>query len=379
MTTIPLVDLKRQYQTIQEEIQSAWNRVVGNADFILGEEVASFEAAFAAACRASHAVGTSSGTTALHLALAALGIGPGDEVVTVANTFIATTEAISQAGARVVFADVNEQTLTMDPGALVKSITEKTRAVIPVHLYGQSADMENISAIARRHGLKIIEDAAQAHLAEFNGNPVGHYADAACFSFYPGKNLGAYGDAGIVVTSDGKLAEKMRMLANHGRTSKYEHLLEGYNYRLDALQAAILNVKLKYLQSWTERRWEIARTYDRFFKETDFRTPYVDGRARHVYHLYVIRSEGRERWARRFLDAGISTGIHYPIPLHLQPAYRYLGYRKGDLPVTEGAAEEILSLPLFPELTSAEIERIIDVPRREFGLSGSVLKESSHV
>ncbi len=364
MNKIPLIDLKRQYLSIKEEVDAAIQNVLDSSCFICGEPVESFEKSFAHLCGVNFGVGTSSGTTALHLALTTLGIGRGDEVITTANTFIATTEAISQTGARVIFADIDERTYNIDCKSFQEKITPRTKAVVPVHLYGQSADMEAIGRIANKHRLKLIEDASQAHLAEFNGKPVGSFGDCAIFSFYPGKNLGAYGDAGMVVTDDEVLAQKMRMLSNHGRINKYEHLMEGYNYRLDTLQAAVLNVKLKHLSKWTQQRREIAQIYDKMFKDCDVITPAIDHRAKHVYHLYVIRVKNRERLEKTLTQNGISTGIHYPRPLHLQKAYQYLGYKKGDFPVTEQCAGEILSVPLFPELTSSEIDRIIQCIRQ---------------
>ena len=362
---IPLVDLKRQYQSIEQEMMAAIKNVLDETSFILGEPVACFEKSFAGFCGVASGIGTSSGTTALHLALVALGIVPGDEVITVANTLIATSEAISQTGAKVVFVDIDEKTYNLDISKLEEKITARTKAIIPVHLFGQSADMEAIMQIARTKNLKVIEDASQAHLAEFKGKRVGSFGDAACFSFYPGKNLGAYGDAGIVVTNHQTLAQKMRILSNHGRINKYEHLVEGYNYRLDTLQAAVLNVKLKYLDQWTQKRRQIAHLYDILLKDAAVKTPFVDERARHVYHLYVIRLADRLRLEKILTEHGIATGVHYPVPLHLQKAYQYLGYKKGDLPVTERCADEILSLPIFPELTNEEINTIGHVIRRE--------------
>ena len=365
MNKIPLIDLKRQYLTIKEEIDAAIQSVLNSACFILGEPVEAFEKSFAQACGVEFGVGASSGTTALYLALTTLGIGAGDEVITTANTFIATTEAISQTGARVIFADINEGTYNIDCNSLEQKITPRTKVIVPVHLYGQSADMEAVCRIAKKHDLKVIEDASQAHLAEFNGQPVGSFGDCAVFSFYPAKNLGAYGDAGMVVTNDETLAQKMRMLSNHGRINKYEHVMEGYNYRLDTLQAAVLNVKFKYLAKWTQQRREIAQIYDKSLKDFDVIIPVADPRAKHVFHLYVIRVKNRERLEKTLAQNGISTGVHYPAPLHLQKAYQHLGYKRGDLPVTERCCEEILSLPLFPELTSLELDRIIEVIRRE--------------
>ncbi|MFA5060536.1 MAG: DegT/DnrJ/EryC1/StrS family aminotransferase [Candidatus Omnitrophota bacterium] len=359
MIKIPLVDLKRQYQTIKKEIDRALLDIVERSSFISGPEINTFERSFAKMCGADCAVAVSSGTTAIYLALMALKIGKGDEVITAPNTFIATTEAISQTGAKVVFADVDDRTLNIDPEKLKKMITRRTKAVIPVHLYGQMCDMDAIMNIARRHHLLVIEDAAQAHLSEFKGKRAGSFGAAGCFSFFPGKNLGAYGDAGAIVTNDKKLAKEMKMLSDHGRIAKYEHLKEGYNYRMDNIQAAILNIKLKYLPRWTEKRRKIAQRYSELFAGTDIKTPYIDLRAKPVYHQYVVRIKNRDKVQGYLIEQGISTGIHYPIALHLQKAYRYLGYKKGDFPIVEKAASEILSLPIFPELTENEMQIIV--------------------
>lgn len=361
---IPLVDLKRQYLSIKPEIDAAMQRILDETDFIMGKDVKILEESFAQVCGVRYGIGASSGTTALYLALVGLGIGPGDEVITVPNTFIATTEAISQTGARVVFVDIDEKTYNIDVRAIEKAITKKTKAIIPVHLYGQPADMAAIQTIARKKNLKIIEDASQAHLAEFQGRPAGSWSDVACFSFYPGKNLGAYGDAGMVVTDDEPLARQIRMLSDHGRTSKYEYEKEGYNYRIDTLQAAILNVKLKHLGRWTKERQKWAALYDKLLSGLDVVIPGVDPRAKHVYHLYVIRLKDRDRVKAALAEQGISAGIHYPIPLHLQKAYAYLGYKKGTFPIAEQGAQEILSLPMFAELSMSDIEYIVGVLKK---------------
>ncbi len=361
MDEIPLVDLKKQYLSIKKEIDKAIQGVIDETAFIMGDHVKGFEESFASIFGVGYAVGASSGTAAIFLALEALDIGEGDEVITVANTFIATTEAISSTGARVVFVDVDERTFNIDVARLEERITEKTKAIVPVHLYGQAADMDVIMKIAKRHELKVVEDASQSHLAEFNGKKVGTFGDAACFSFYPGKNLGAYGDAGMVTTSSSELADRIRKLSDHGRINKYEYVMEGYNFRLDALQAAILKVKLKYLPEWTEKRRAIAQAYNGLLQNLDIVTPYVDPRCKHVYHLYVVRTKVREQLKEALTKEGISTGIHYPIPLHLQKAYKYLGYKKGDFPVSEECSREILSLPIFPELTDEEVNRVANI------------------
>lgn len=358
--TIPLVDLKAQYQTIKPEIDAAMQRVVNNTAFILGKEVAEFEKNFAAFCRAQHCVGTASGTAALHLALLILGVQPGDEVITTAHTFIATSEVISVIGAKPVFVDIDPRTYNIDPNLIERAITPRTRVIIPVHLYGQPAEMDAILEIARKHNLRVIEDAAQAHGAEYRGRRAGTMGDVACFSFYPGKNLGAYGDAGALVTNDAALAEHARMLRDHGRRDKYAHQIVGYGYRLDALQAAILGAKLPHLDAWNARRQEIADYYTELLSNTDLVTPYAPPHITPVYHLYVVRSKNRDGLQKHLKARGIETGIHYPIPLHLQPVYHDLGYKVGDFQHTEQAANAILSLPMYPELTDAQVQQIVD-------------------
>lgn len=378
--TIPLVDLKAQYRAIKPEMDAAMQRVVDNTSFILGKEVTDFERDFAAFSGVTHCVGADSGTAALHLALLILGVQPGDEVITTTHTFIATAEVVSLIGARPVLVDIDPRTYNIDPAQIERAITPRTRVIMPVHLYGQPAEMDAILDIARRHGLKVIEDAAQAHGAEYRGRRAGSMGEVACFSFYPGKNLGAYGDAGALVTNDAGLAEQARMLRDHGRRGKYEHQIVGYGYRLDALQAAILGVKLSHLDRWNARRREIAECYDELLTTTDLATPYVPPHVTPVYHIYCVRAPGKRDWSpsgdgapsrrdalREHLKArGIETGIHYPIPLHLQPVYKDLGYKAGDFPHAEKAAEEILSLPMYPELTEIQIGQIVDAIR-EFG------------
>ncbi len=356
---IPFVDLKKQYQLIKVEIDKAIQLIIENTSFIGGKVVKEFEEAFAKECDVKHVVSTSSGTTALYLALMALGVGTKDEVITVPATFIATTEAISQTGAKVVFVDIDPKTYTLDVNKLEKAITEKTKVIIPVHLYGHPADMTRINEIARKHNLTVIEDAAQAHLAEVDGKKIGSLSDATCFSFFPGKNLGAYGDAGCVSTQDSNLAKRMKMLANHGRLDKYEHEIVGYNYRMDAMQAAILNVKLKYLSQWTEQRRAIALKYNKLFADIEgIVTPFESEQVKHVYHLYVVCLERRDEKKDFLNQQNIKTGIHYPIPIHLQKAYHFLGHSKGDFPETEHLFSQCLSLPMFPEITEEEIKRV---------------------
>jgi dTDP-4-amino-4,6-dideoxygalactose transaminase len=358
--TIPLVDLKAQYQTIKPEIDAAMQRVVNNTAFILGKEVAEFEKNFAAYCHTQFCVGTDSGTAALHLALLVCGVQPGDEVITTTHTFIATAEVISLIGARPVFVDIDPRTYNIDPNRVERAITPRTRAIIPVHLYGQPAEMDAILDLARKHNLRVIEDAAQAHGAEYRGRRAGSMGDIACFSFFPAKNLGAYGDAGALVTNNAELAERARMLRDHGRRDKYQHLIVGYGYRLDALQAAILGAKLPHLDAWNARRRVIADYYTELLTNSDVITPYVPPHITPVYHLYVVRVKNRDGLKEHLKARGIETGVHYPIPLHLQPVYQNRGYKIGDFPHTEKAANGVLSLPMYPELTDAQVQQIVD-------------------
>ena len=344
------MDLAAQYRVIKTDIQTAIDRVLGNTSFILGEEVSQFEEAFASYVRAAGAVGVSSGTAAIELALRALGIGPGDEVITTAHTFIATAEAVTNVGARPVFADIDPVSYNIDPDHVERLVTDRTRAILPVHLYGHPADLPALMAIAERRNLWVIEDAAQAHGAEIDGRRVGSIGHVACFSFYPGKNLGAYGDAGAVTGNDLAVLDRVRRLRDHGRTSKYEHAEIGFAERMDALQAAILRAKLPYLESWTEARRAGAARYDRLLAGVDVEPPSAAPNVRHVYHLYVVRSRERDALLARLRQNGVGAGIHYPIPLHRQPAYEALGYGNISLPHTERAAAEVLSLPIYPEI-----------------------------
>lgn len=367
-TRIPLVDLKAQYQLIKPEVDAALQSVLDSTAFINGPAVSEFEQAFADFCQARYAIGVASGTAALQLVLKALGIGSGDEVITVAHTFCATAEAIELVGARPVFVDIDPKTHTLDPNLLERAITLRTRAVIPVHLYGLPADMDAINAIASRHNLYVIEDAAQAHGARYKGRRVGSLGHVACFSFYPSKNLGAYGDAGAVTTNDLELAQRILALRDHGRVvgangkrAKYEHDLVGYSERLDTLQAAVLRAKLNHLPAWTQARRRIAQTYKQALAHCSALTlPYEPDGYEGVYHLFVIRTAERDALRQHLLENGIETGIHYPIPLHLQRAFAHLGYQLGDLPHTERAAREILSLPIYPELSAADQQRVIE-------------------
>jgi dTDP-4-amino-4,6-dideoxygalactose transaminase len=355
---IPLVDLHAQYLGIKSDVDAAIARTIARSSFIGGEEVRSFEGEFAAYCDARACVGVANGTDALLLTLRALGVGPGDEVITVAHTFIATVEAISSTGAQPVFVDVTRDTMLMDPAALEGAITPRTRAIIPVHLYGQPCEMDRIMEVARRRGVKVIEDAAQAHGARWRGRRVGSLGDAACFSFYPGKNLGAYGDGGAVVSNDSALIGRIRMLANHGRVEKYVHEIQGVNSRLDGLQAAILRVKLRRLDEWNAARRAHAAQYAGALAERGMLPPVVHDDAESVWHLYAVRTPDRDRVQVRLREQGIETGVHYPLPVHRQPAYRDLGLAAGTLPFTERAAAEVLSLPMYPELTREQVDRV---------------------
>ena len=358
--TIPLVDLQAQYQRIGPEIDAAIRRVLGHTGFILGREVEEFEAAFAAFCNVAYCVGVDSGTAALHLALEACDIGPGDEVITTPFTFFATVETIVQAGAKPVLVDIDPATYNIDPSRIEDAVTPRTKAILPVHLYGQPAEMDVILDVARRHHLKVIEDAAQAHGALYKGKRAGSLGDIACFSFYPSKNLGAYGDAGAVVTNDAALAEKVRLLRNHGRITKYEHQTVGWGYRLDALQAAILGAKLPHLEEWNEARRARAARYNALLADTDLVLPYEPEHVRAIYHCYTVRSTARDALAAFLRQRGIDVGIHYPIPMHLQPALKGIGYRAGDFPISERYSQMVLSLPMYPELTDEQMQYISD-------------------
>jgi dTDP-4-amino-4,6-dideoxygalactose transaminase len=359
MSRIPLVDLRAQYERIKPEIDAALQRVIDQTAFILGPEVSGFEESFARYVGAPDAVGVASGTAALHLALRACGVGAGDEVITSAHTFIATAEAISHSGARPVFVDIDPRTFAIDPELVERAITPRTRAIVPVHLYGHPADMGALRAIAGRHGLHVIEDAAQAHGARWGEASCGTLGHLACFSFYPGKNLGAFGDAGAVTGTDLALLKRVRLLRDHGRTSKYEHEEIGFGERIDALQAAVLHAKLPHLEAWTEARRAHARRYDDLLADVDVVTPFEAPGVRHVYHLYVIRTARRDDVCARLQARGIGAGVHYPLPVHRQPAYLRQGYGTLSLPVTEQAAREVLSLPLYPELEEEQMQTVV--------------------
>lgn len=359
---VPFLNLKVQYESIKGEIDDAIQKVINKTAFAGGPFVAQFEKDFAAFCHVKYAVGVNSGTSALWLSLIGLGVGPGDEVITAPNSFIATAEAISYCGATPVFVDIDETTYNINPQLIERAITPKTKAIIPVHLFGQTADMDPILKVAQKHNLLVIEDAAQAHGALYKGQPAGSMGDAGCFSFYPGKNLGAYGEGGAVVTNNAELALKVRMLRDHGQTEKYHHEMIGWNARLEGIQAAVLSVKLKHLDDWNERRRTNAQTYATVLPQgSGFVLPHEAAYGRHVYHVYAVRIQNRDEIMAVLRDKDIGCGIHYPIPIHLTGAYEKLGYTKGAFPVTEKCAREFLSLPMFPELSHEQLLRVAEV------------------
>ncbi|MDA9981305.1 DegT/DnrJ/EryC1/StrS family aminotransferase [Gammaproteobacteria bacterium] len=360
---IPFIDLKAQYRSIKDELEAAVLKVLASTQYSLGSEVAAFEEEFAAFCNTEYAVAVNSGTSALHLALIAAGVERGDEVITVASTFVATVAAIDYVGARPVFVDIEPGTLNIDAALIESRITERTKAIVPVHLHGHPSDMDPVLEIARRRGLRVIEDAAQAHDSEYKGRRVGGIGDIGCFSFYPGKNLGACGEGGIVVTNNAEYAEKIRMLRDWGQSSKYHHDFKGFNYRMDGIQGAVLRVKLRHLKDWTEARRRNASIYDELLSGVGVVTPVEEPYARHVYHVYAIRTPQRDALQQVLKQRDIHTGIHYPIPVHLQKAYAEFGYEPGSLPVTETAASELLSLPLFAELGQGQIRQVSDTIR----------------
>ena len=355
---VPFLDLKAQYDSIREEVNTAVLGVFESTQFVLGDAVAGFEKSFAAYCGAEHAVALNTGTSALHLALLAAGIGPGDEVITVSMTFVATTAAILYAGATPVLVEVDPATWTMDPNAIERAITPRTKAILPVHLHGRVADMTAITEIAERHGLLVIEDAAQSHGAEHAGRRAGSIGAIGCFSFYPGKNLGAYGEGGAAVTNDAALAHTMRVLRDWGQEGKYNHVMAGFNYRMDGVQGAVLGVKMPHIEGWTESRRAHAARYGEGLSGTGLGLPAPEGNDRHVWHVYAVLTEGRDGLAARLKERGIATGIHYPIPVHMQKGYSGLG-KAGDLPVSERLGAQFLSLPIYPEMTTAQVDEVI--------------------
>jgi dTDP-4-amino-4,6-dideoxygalactose transaminase len=367
---VPFLDLNAQHAPLRAEFDRAINEVIDASAFAGGPFVAKFEEDFASFCDCRHAIGVGNGTDALWLALLALGVGPGDEVITVPGTFMATVEAITYCGAKPVFVDVDERTYTMNPRGLAEAVTPRTKAIIPVHIFGQVADMEPILQFARKHNLYVIEDAAQAHGAEYNGKKAGSLGHIGCFSFYPGKNLGAFGEAGGVVTNNDVLQEKIRILRDHGQVRKYHHTMVGWNCRMDGIQAAVLSIKLRHLEKGNQLRRSHAAQYDLAFQSIDgivtpFRAPYCQ----HVYHIYAIRVQDRNAVMSRLTEQGIGCGIHYPIPVHLQEAYRNLGYGNGAFPVAESCASEFLSLPMFPELTPGQVATVAEAVKQAVSLT----------
>jgi dTDP-4-amino-4,6-dideoxygalactose transaminase len=357
---IPFLNLKAQHAAIEQDLLAAFKETLASTQFVLGKEVAAFEEEFAAYSGGRFGIGVNSGTSALHLALLAAGVGPGDEVITVSCTFVATVAAVDYTGARPVFVDVDPDTLNMDVTRIEAAITDRTKAILPVHLHGQPADMDPILEIARRHNLVVIEDAAQAHGAEYKGRRVGSIGDMGCFSFYPGKNLGACGEGGMVVTNNEDYAQRIRMLRDWGQERKYHHTLKGFNYRLEGVQGAMLRVKLRHLDAWTEGRRKNADHYKELLAGSGITIPVEAPYARHVYHVYGIRVPDRDAVQAALQARDIQTGIHYPIPVHLQKAYQEFGFGPGDLPVTEKASAELLSLPMFPELARSQVEEVCD-------------------
>ncbi|MDP6686136.1 MAG: DegT/DnrJ/EryC1/StrS family aminotransferase [Candidatus Omnitrophota bacterium] len=359
---VDVFSLKKQYEAIKDEIKSPMEKVMQSGSFILGEDVGLFEQEFANYCGVKYGVGVNSGTDALFLACMACGIKEGDEVIVMPYTYIATTLAISMTGAKPVFVDIDEETYNIDVSNIEKAVTKKTKAILPVHLYGHPVDMDSLLRVAKKHKLRVIEDCAQAHGALYKNKKVGSFGDAACFSFYPTKNLGAFGDAGIAVTNSEEIKSRLTSLRDYGRRGRYEHVIKGYNSRIDTLQAAILRKKLKYLDAWNDKRRENASIYTKLFKERklDIILPCEAEYVRHVYHLYAVRVKNRNKVLEDLMAKGVRTLIHYPIPIHLQEAYKDLGYKKGDFPVAEKCCNEILSLPMYPELEAQDIKYVVD-------------------
>jgi dTDP-4-amino-4,6-dideoxygalactose transaminase len=365
-SSIPYFDLPAQLRGIRKELDAAIARTIDNCSFCLGPDVAEFEKDFAKFCGVEHAVGFNSGTSALHVALLLAGVGPGDEVITTPFTFIATSWAVSYAGAKPVYVDIDDATCNIDVKLVERAITPRTKALLPVHLYGQPCDLDPLLEIARKHKVPLIEDACQAHGAKYKGKTVGTLGVSACFSFYPGKNLGACGEGGALVTNDGKLAARAKSLREHGSTQRYYHDEIGFNYRMEGFQAAVLGVKLPHLAKWTERRRAIAKIYSELLSETPLQLPREGAHAEGVWHVYAVRHARREELKRHLEANGVGAAIHYPIPLHLQKAYASLGHKPGDFPAAEKAAREVLSLPIYPELTDKQVQRVTDVVKEFF-------------
>jgi dTDP-4-amino-4,6-dideoxygalactose transaminase len=361
METVPYLDLRAQYRTLRSEVLKALEEICESTSFVQGPVTSEFEEKFAAYCGVDHCVSLNSGTSALHLALRCLDVGPGDEVVTVSMTFIATAWAVSYVGATPVFVDIDPVRRTMNPENLEAAITPRTKVIIPVHLYGMPGDMDRINAIAERHKLPVIEDAAQAHGAKYRGKRVGQFGKIACFSFYPSKNLGAYGEGGALITDDAGIAQRARSLRDQAQSQKYFHDEIGYNYRMDSFQGAVLSIKLKQLDAWNGARMDCARYYTELLKDSSYKLPAHLSDSECVWHCYVIETPERDRVRSTLQDLGIQTAIHYPLPVHLQKAYAHLGYKSRDLPVTEALCESCLSLPIYPELSKEKISRVASV------------------
>jgi dTDP-4-amino-4,6-dideoxygalactose transaminase len=361
METVPYLDLRAQYQSLRHDVLTAFGEICDSTSFVQGPTTSKFETQFAEYCGVDHCVSLNSGTSALHLALRCLDIGPGDEVITVSMTFIATAWAISYTGAKPVFVDIDPVRRTLNPDLLEAAITPRTKAIIPVHLYGMPADMDRIAAIAERHRLPVIEDAAQAHGAKYKGKRVGQFGQIACFSFYPSKNLGAYGEGGALITNDAAITQRARLLRDQGQAQKYLHDEIGYNYRMDSFQAAVLSIKLKQLDAWNRARMDCARYYTELLKDSPYKLPAHLSDSECVWHCYVIETPERDRVRSALQDLGIQTAVHYPLPVHLQKAYAHLGYKSGDLPVTEALCKRCLSLPIYPELSKEKISRVASV------------------
>ena len=361
METVPYLDLRAQYRTLRSEVLSALEEICESASFAQGPATSKFDAEFAAYCGVDHCVSLNSGTSALHLALRCLDVGPGDEVITVSMTFIATAWAISYVGATPVFIDIDPVRRTLDPDKLEAAITSRTKAIIPVHLYGMPAEMDRIMAIAERHGVPVIEDAAQAHGARYKGRRAGQFGQIACFSFYPTKNLGAYGEGGALITNDASIAHRARSLRDHAQSQKYLHEEIGYNYRMDSFQAAVLSIKLNHLDQWNTARIDCARQYTELLKDSSYKLPAQMSDSECVWHCYVIETPERDRIRSGLQDVGIQSAVHYPVPVHLQKAYAHLDYRSGDLPITEALCEHCLALPIYPELSKEKLSRVASV------------------
>jgi dTDP-4-amino-4,6-dideoxygalactose transaminase len=357
---IPLVDLKAQFESIESQVLDEFKSILDNMSLFLGPNVQEFEKKFAQYLGVAHARGVGSGTEALELALRAAEVGAGDEVITVSHTFFATVEAICSVGARPVFVDIDPETCLMQVDSIEQVVTSRTKAIIPVHLYGQMVDMDSVMSIARQHDLKVIEDACQAHGAEQHGRKAGSIGDVGCFSFYCSKNLGSYGEAGAVVTESDEIAGKLELLRNHGQKTKYEHVLMGFNSRIDEFQAAVLRIKLPLLDGWNRRRRELAGYYTELLNDQDITCPSIQPGNTHVFHLYVIQTRSRDRLFDKLRNAGVGCGIHYKIPCHLQPPLLEMGCRKGDLPVTEAVCDRVISLPVYPEMNETQVEYIRD-------------------